>query len=751
MIKKKKGFKKVLLILCIIISIIFFSILITITILYHKYDLDIDKLTSQNNGIRVYSSTGIDNTLYNTDRSIVEIETLPDYVPQAFIDIEDKRFYEHNGFDIKRIVKASMVNLASQSKSQGASTISQQLIKNALLDNKKTYARKIKEIILSIKLEKEFTKDEILEMYLNTIYFGSNAYGIENASMTYFNKSAKDLSINEVCCLAGLIKSPNYYSPKNNYNNAIKRRNLVAEKMLSAGNISNEQYDEVLSSDLVIAAQKQVDHSYEEEAIIEACRLLNISERELINNKYQIITFKNDDLQQAVVEINNKIITSAEDNTASNLDSLSVVADNDGKILAYYANSHYDLHGLKRQPASTLKPLAVYLPCISHNILSSATEILDEEIDFNGFSPQNADMKYHGYVTTREALAHSLNVPAVKALDYVGLKKSREMLTNLGINISNSDMNLSLALGAVKNGVNILELMNAYSTIANMGEYHSLSFVDKILDSQGNTIYSHDDFNQKVVDADSCFILTDMLKDSTKYGTAKRMASLNIPIASKTGTASVDAGNTDLYNVAYTTEHTILTWIANIGDGLLPSNLLSSSQPTDINKDICQHLYKDKAPKDFDIPAGVSKYPFDLIEKEENHTLIAPLQNKERYIGYDYFKHNNAPIVLDIKDDVYLKIDIDKAGANITFDAKKNRIYLVHKRINGVDSILQEISDTNNASLIDYEIFSSEEIEYYITDENGEVISNSVTIRPKDFIINRLNIEILSNKKKWYV
>lgn len=189
--KKKLNLKRVLLITSIFICFLFASFFIFIGFTFSRYKLDVNKLTSINNGIKVYSATGTDTTLYNTNRSICELETLPEYVPNAFISVEDKRFYEHNGYDLKRIIKAGLVNLATKSKSQGASTISQQLIKNALLSNEKTYARKIKEIVLSVKMEKQFCKEDILEMYLNTIYFGSNAYGIENASLTYFNKSAK--------------------------------------------------------------------------------------------------------------------------------------------------------------------------------------------------------------------------------------------------------------------------------------------------------------------------------------------------------------------------------------------------------------------------------------------------------------------------------------------------------------------------------------------------------------------------------
>ena len=444
-----------------LITFLFLSFTILVIIIYNKYDLNTQKLTSLNNGIKVYSASGGDNTMYNTNRSIVQIETLPNHVKDAFISIEDKRFYEHNGYDIMRIIKSLMVNFSNKSKSQGASTISQQLVKNALLSNEKTYSRKVEEIVLSIKMEKNFSKDEILEMYLNTIYFGSNAYGIENASNVYFNKSAKDLTLNEACVLAGLIKSPKHYSPKLNYENSLNRKNLVAKRMFEVGNITENQYLNVVSSPIEICEEKREDNSYEQEAIFEACALLNLTERELINKNYQIITFKDDALQNEVVKSNNDIISKAEENTNSTLDSLSIVANNSGHVLAYYENSNYNLHNIKRQPASILKPLAVYLPCFEHNILSPASHILDEEINFSGFSPKNADGIYHGYVSVRDALSNSLNVPAVKALDYLGVKKAKESLENLGINITNADKNLSLALGAVKNGICLIELLNA--------------------------------------------------------------------------------------------------------------------------------------------------------------------------------------------------------------------------------------------------------------------------------------------------
>lgn len=752
MTKNKSRIKKFFLIVSVAISCLFLSLVCFVSIVYNKYDLDISKLTTLNNGVSVVSASGNDHTLYNTNRSIVDIDALPEYVKNAFIAIEDKNFYNHNGYDIKRIIKSSFVNITTQSKSQGASTISQQLIKNALLTNEKTYSRKVKEIILSIKMEKNFSKDEILEMYLNTIYFGSNAYGIENASKIYFNKSAKDLNINESCCLAGLIKSPAYYSPITHYDRAFERKNIVAFRMLKTNKISKSEYEEIINSDIVLATSKNYNNSYEKEAIFEACRLLNITERELINRKYKIVTFKQDDLQKEVVDINNEILNNAETNTNSTLDSLSVVASNDGHILAYYSNSTYNLHNLKRQPASTLKPFAVYLPCFKHNILSPSSQILDEPINYNGFAPHNADKAYHGYVSVRSALSNSLNVPAVKALDYLGVKKAKENLENFGINISNSDLNLALSLGAVKNGVNLLSLLTAYIALANQGEYTDICFVNQILDSENNVIYNHENFKTKVAESEDCFMINDILKDCAKTGTAKRLSSLPYSVASKTGTASNSLGNTDLYNIAYTSEHSIMAWVGDIDQGYLANNLLSSSQPTDINKGILEKLYKKSTPKDFVKPEGVEKCGYDLSIYETQHIVAQPQSALERYIGYDYFKTDNQPKEVISKDQLSFNVSLDKTGVALSFYADISKNYKIIKSTDNNTHLLESIDSLEGLVTIkDNNIFSHNAIEYYITDENGVVLSEIRKVKPKEFLINLLNNEILSSKRKWLV
>ena len=741
---KKNKFKQILLVISIVLIVFFLFFSIFIGYFYHKYDLNKSKLTSLNNGIVVASSLNNDENLFNSNRSIIEIENLPKYVLDAFIDIEDKRFYSHNGYDLKRIVKAGFVNLKSNGKNQGASTISQQLVKNALLSNEKTYSRKFKEIILAMKLEKEFDKNEILQMYLNTIYFGSNAYGIENASHIYFDKSAKDLTLNEACCLAGLIKSPYNYSPKSNYENSIKRRNLVAKTMLDAKHITNEEYLSVINSEITLNNKTNFDYSYEQVAINEACKLLGLTERELINHEYQIITNKDEKLQSEILKITDKVLANYPDT-----DSLTIVLDNSGKIVSYYANSNYDLYNSRCQVASTLKPLAVYLPCVQHNILTPSNLILDEPIDYSGFKPNNADNDFHGYVSARESLAKSYNIPAVKLLDCVGLDKSNETLNSLGIHLSKEDLNLSLALGSTKNGIKPIDLVTAYSVLANMGTYSAPSYIDKIYDKNNNLIYSNQKYTEQILNQDDCFIINDMLKDTSKYGTAKRLNELNIPISSKTGTNSVDGKITDILNVSYTTKHTIFTWVTNIKNKRLNEKMLSSVEPTEINKQIFEYLYKNNKPNDFLKPENIEYLPYDTKELENNKKIVSPaIDLPERYIKYDYFKSTNKPQENLTKNIEKPTVSVSKYGAEISFHLENNNDYILYRTIDDKNEVLPadfEYSD----KFFDKDIFSYDEITYYYS-KNG-VKSETVTIRPKDFLVDILNNEIQNGKKKWYV
>lgn len=721
-----------------------------------------------------------DNNYYNIDRKIINIKDLHPYTVNAFIDIEDKRFYSHNGYDLKRIAKSSLVNLKNHSKKQGASTITQQLVKNTLLSNEKTYKRKLNEIMLAIKVEKNFSKEEILNMYLNSIYFGSNAYGIENASNVYFNKSAKELTINESAILAGIIKSPRLYSPKYNQENCKKRKNLVLRQMLENKHITQHQYEENCKLDVECSQIiTNYDNTYFQQAINEACKVLKVTEKELIRSNYQIITYMDSTIQENLQQ-------EYQENDYS-CDKLGIVASTDGKVLAYLGISPYDLTDMKRTPASALKPLAVYLPCVYHNICTSQTPILDEATDFNGYQPKNTGNEYLGWTTVGEAVAKSKNIPSVKLLNSLGIDNSIDFLDQLDIKTCDADKSLALALGSLTYGVSPIDLLSAYTVFANGGKQIQLKYVEKILDKNGRTIYENNSQPKEVCDAESAYIVNEMLVDTAKNGTAKMLSNLNIPVASKTGTNYVDSKTLDLWNVAYTSDKLVLCWLGSSNNEGL-NGLSSSFSATKINKNILEKIYENTPPADFEIPEEIVSCDIDLLELEHNHILkLASMYTPERYKQTIDIKSN---FDIEMSDSFYahpntnFDVKICNYGAEICFDTteifdykltrnvasttligrnnlvanKNNNSYYgtADNQANNMSIVLSSYQNSNSTiTFIDDKVFGYEEITYTLTSTNkytNQVFEDTVAIFPKQFLReNMSNQGIYNTKPRWYV
>ena len=339
-------------------------------------------------------------------KSISEFVKIPEHTKNAFIAIEDKRFYYHNGIDYKGLGRALLNNVKSFSFKEGASTISQQLIKNTHLSNEKTIKRKLVEIKLALELEKRFSKDEILEKYLNTIYFGDNCYGITSAALHYFNKSVEDLTIGESATLAGIIKAPSNYSPLADYDKCTSRRNIVLKEMFSQGYIDETSYNNLLNTPIKIYTENAEQIQYD--FLYYARKELNsLIESSPYKNRNLKVYTKFDKEAQSIVENNIK------DNKID-ANKSAVMLSPHGNVCAYYSTCANE----KRQFGSTIKPLLVYAPAIELDVVNSATLLLDEKTDFNGYCPSNYNDKYYGYVSVKDSLAKSLNVCAVKLLNY---------------------------------------------------------------------------------------------------------------------------------------------------------------------------------------------------------------------------------------------------------------------------------------------------------------------------------------------
>lgn len=522
-------------------------------------------------------------------------QDVPQTVKDAFVALEDKRFYSHKGYDVKRMFGAMATNIKAGKIKEGASTITQQLVKNTHLTQDRTLERKLKELAIAAKLEKEYEKDEILAMYLSVIYFGSGAYGIKQASRLYFDKEVSELDLAETATLAGIVKNPTKYSPKNNPDESIKRRNVVLDVMYAQSYITKEECAAAKDSPLIkrdtndeTAANVQTALTgkntikinecalYIKNVCKEVCAALGITDYQLNNSGLKIYT----NLMPSVQKELYAQARYAGNYSDSGVESVSVVIDNAGKVCGYYSTLPYEI---SRQAGSTLKPLAVYAPALDMDMISLATPIVDERIDFNGFSPQNFNDVYYGNTTPRDAIKKSMNSVAVKIMDYIGTDSSAKYLDRFNVTIDDSDRNYALALGATAKGVSPLSLANAYSALANDGIYKKAYFVDYVVDG-GTKIFSSPSHGgvsnaKRAVNSSTASLITSALVDTVKDGTARGLSALPFEVASKTGTvqrtyskqsstaASVSDGtvvrNSDAWNVSYNKEFTVLVWHGN--------------------------------------------------------------------------------------------------------------------------------------------------------------------------------------------
>ena len=443
--KNKSKFYKILKIALSFMLVAFVVVGLYVIILSSTLKLNDEMLDSLTTPVSIYDK---ENTLVNfgVDSPYVSVDELNQHTIDAFISIEDEKFYTHKGINIGRMAKALVNNISSGSIVEGASTISQQLIKNTHLDNEKTYSRKIREILLTLKLEQKYSKDEIMEMYLNAIYFGSGCYGLESASIFYFGKNAKDLTINESAILAGIIKSPSYLSPINYPSECLERKNLVLKQMLVNEKITKEQYETSIAEGIELNLtnpKHEITYSeYITSAISEASEILQISKNSIASNNYKIYTYLDNNAQNLL----SKNIETSDSSIMNN----GILIDNEtGGINAFCSNLQFGGISVKRTPASTLKPILVYAPAIEKGNIYFDTIIQDEPTDFGDYSPHNINNKYYGDITASSALALSLNIPAVKILEQIGIDQAKEFASTLGIPFDENDNGLALALGGM--------------------------------------------------------------------------------------------------------------------------------------------------------------------------------------------------------------------------------------------------------------------------------------------------------------
>ena len=595
------------------------------------------KLLLSDKSITVYDAYGdiVENTAVVSMKQTVNISSIPPHVKSAFLDVEDKRFYSHNGFDLKRIAKATLKNIRTRSFKEGASTISQQLIKNTHLSQEKTLNRKLKEWKLTRQLERKFNKEEILEKYLNTIYFGHHCFGIKAAAEFYFNKTVSQLSVSDAAILSGLIKSPNNYSPFKNPERCLTRRNCVLKLMHQNKSITKKEYESALNATLP-PTNTYFNHNFGYlNFVFDELSFLSEKHDFHLGGNIEIHTYLEPTLQTKIEEICQNV-QGCEKNV--------MVLDNQTHGFKACVS---DVGNIRRLPGSLIKPLLVYAPAIEENLLSPATPILDEKVNYNGYAPENFDKTYHGYVSTRESVEKSLNIPAVKVFSSLGLEKGIKYLNKLHLPIEKEDASLALALGGMKNGFTLKELMDGYCVFSNAGAYTNGSFISKI-SINNDVVYQKENNYEQVFSPESAYLMTDMLKSTAQTGTAKKLRGLPFDVAAKTGTVGNEKGNTDAFALAYTTKDTVGIWLGNKNNayiehtgGGLPCNLLSN---------IHAYLYENYNNQNQSIPPflqpkNVYCISLDKISYYDTHTImqaenIAPIEHQFK----ELFKANNIPI-----------------------------------------------------------------------------------------------------------
>lgn len=535
-------------------------------------------------------------------RTIVEPSEIPNFVREATISIEDDSFYSHPAFDIRGIIRALVTNFIHGGVVQGGSTITQQLAKNAFLSQERTISRKIKELILAMRLEQRYSKDEILNLYLNQVPYGSNAYGIEAAAQTFFNKSAKDLNINEAAFLAALPQSPSYYSPWGvHLDELVDRKNTVLKRMSQLGYIDDAQFDSASESAPDFVTQPETGLQAPHFVIyIQDYLLKNYGEDALRADGLRVVTTLDKDLQLLAENVVKDGVNRNDELYNGSNGALIAIDPQTGHILAMVGSKDYfgdpeptgctpgrncrfegnfnvATQGL-RQPGSSIKPIA-YITAMAGGftpdtiIWDVPTEFstrCSSVVNFNNrssscYHPQNFDLRFRGPVTMREALAQSINVPSVKTLYLAGLDKTIETALKMGITTLDDPSRLGLSLVLGGGEVRLIELANAYATLAADGVYRPPVGIIRIENSRGDVLEEYEDIGRQVLDAQNVRIINDILSD-IELRSGLFQASLNLTlipgrqVALKTGTTN---DYVDAWTFGYTPDLVVGVWAGN--------------------------------------------------------------------------------------------------------------------------------------------------------------------------------------------
>lgn len=615
---------KKLLLLTKIFIFTFFSIIIIILSLYvyafitPKFNINTSK------SITYYDKYGNDLFQEREKNDYVELKNISDYVKNSIVSIEDKNFYNHKGFDYLRIAKAMLVNLKSKKLKEGASTISQQYIKNLYLTFDKTWERKIQEALLTLELETHYSKNEILEGYLNTIDFGAGNYGIKEASKYYFNKEPKDLSLAEASIIVGIPKNPSYYNPVTNYENAKERQKNVLISMVKNKYISKDEMNEAINEPLNFYAKNdKVELSsiyyYRDAVLKELSNIKEIPSSLLDMEGLKIYTNLDKDVQKSLENNIDKEMKNSSLQVAS-----VVITPSNGKIVALiggkeYSKSQYNrAYSSKRQVGSTIKPF-LYYSALENGFTPSST-FLSERTTFNlgdtMYSPKNAGNIYaNKNISMLTAIAYSDNIYAMKTHLFLGTDSLSKITKKVGIKTEVKE-NASSALGTTE--INMIDYSNGFITLANEGKHETPHLIEKITDNNGKILYEYKYSNDYVLNKKYVYILNNLLTSTYNYSlinyTSPTLVSISNTLKGKYAAKS-GSTKTDYWTVGYNKDYLMLVWAGN------DDNSEVKSKDSKITKKIWAKTIstiKDNKNEWYDIPKGITAAAIDPISGEIN-------------------------------------------------------------------------------------------------------------------------------------
>lgn len=626
-------------------SLILFSFISIISILsLYVYAFITPKFTiNSQKDIMYYDKNNNDIFYENNENNYVKLNNINENIKNAIISIEDKNFYTHKGFDFLRILKAMIINLTSGKIKQGASTISQQYVKNLYLTFDKTWKRKIEEAYLTIELETHYSKDEILEGYLNTIDFGGGNYGIKQASNYYFNKDPIDLTLEEASIIVGIPKSPSYYNPIINYNNSKKRQLEVLNSMYKNGYISKEDVNIIYNKKLVFYGKHNKSELsniyYYRDAIINEMSKIKSIPKSLLNiNGLKIYTNLDIDVQKLL----EKNVANETKNTSMQIASI-ILKPETGKIVALIGGKDYSKSEFnratssKRQVGSTIKPF-LYYSALENGFTPSST-FLSERTTFNlgdsTYSPKNANNIYaNKNISMLSAIAYSDNIYAMKTHLFLGTDSLSNIMKKTYVEATIKPV-ASSALGTSE--INMIDYSNSYITLANEGIHETPHIIEKITDNNGNIIYEYKYKNEYVLNKKYVFILNNLLTSTYDYKMVNYSSPTLLSISNDLdGKYAVKSGSTetDYWTIGYNKDYLMMTWAGNDNNDKVKSN------ESKITKKIWAKTInniKDNNKTWYDIPPGITLDTIDTISGNYKENGYVCYYEKGSEPSYNYF------------------------------------------------------------------------------------------------------------------